>query len=128
MFWRSCLGQTAGRVVAWQKYEPGQGRGLQLSVLSHAALIFSCSGARVRIASLVTGLDPMALVELGLCCLDKQDKDNAALSGLVTLAEPLVVEAIIRAKQWGELAKQHVGACANDVSATECKKVDLFTL
>jgi hypothetical protein len=98
-FWHSsCWGLTPGRVVTRLREDPGHGRGLELSVLSHAALIFSCSGARVRMAGLAPALDPVTLVELGLCCLDRQDKDNAALSGLVTLAEPLVVEAIMRAE------------------------------
>jgi hypothetical protein len=109
----STSSQTAGGVVAQLRADPGQGRSLLLRVLSHAALLFSCSGAHVRMTNLAPSVDTVALVELGVCCLSRTDEDSPALSDLVTLAEPLIVESVMRAQPWGDLTEQQMNYQVN---------------
>ena len=55
----------------------------------------------------------MQLVELGVCCLTplatKRGARNESLSQRVSLAEPLIVEAVVRAQSWAELTFRVMG-------------------
>jgi hypothetical protein len=63
--------------------------------------------------NLAPSVDTVALVELGVCCLNRTDEDSPALSDLVTLAEPLIVESVMRAQPWGDLTEQQMNYQVN---------------
>jgi hypothetical protein len=109
----STSSQTGGGVVAQLMSDHSERRDLLLPVLSHAALLFSCSGALVKMAKLSPNFDTVALVELGVCCLRRRDKDDDAPKDLVALAEPLIVEAVMRALPWADLTDRRMGDQVN---------------
>jgi hypothetical protein len=102
--------ETPRGVVA--KMKTTKERTLLLLELTRAAHAFACSGAQVQMSAREE-LNIVQLVELGVCCLTplatKRGARNESLSQRVSLAEPLIVEAVVRAKSWAELTSRVMG-------------------